>query len=125
MVSTLMARWRRSLRLRLYIMVGFQFPTMDFMTLRTVADVEEFAASIDSGQLVEGVRLAESVFRTNINRGDFEDPSELRVVRQWIDRQVAHRAALAANTPEGLARRNTEATERAAFPPKGQRDTPR
>lgn len=49
-----------------------------------------------------------------MSRGDFADPVEQRLVQKWLDHEEARRAAEAENTPEGLARRNTEATERAA-----------
>jgi hypothetical protein len=84
------------------------------MSLRTLVDIDNLADTIDNGVRSMGRRIAENSLRQNLSRGDFVDPIEQRLVQQWLDREEAKRNVEAANTPDGLARRNTEATERAA-----------
>ncbi|WP_070304211.1 hypothetical protein [Janthinobacterium sp. HH104] len=84
------------------------------MSLLTLEDVEQLVKELDAGFHPTWRKTAANMLREKLKRGDFAAPSERILVEKWLERESAQDALKFANSPEGLARRNTEATERAA-----------
>lgn len=84
------------------------------MDLLTLEDVEQLVIELDAGFHPTWRKTAAIMLRDKLKRGDFVAQSERKLVEKWLERESAQDALKSANSPEGLARRNTEATEKAA-----------